>query len=33
MLKGKKPMLSFTTDATKDVYSYEGPHGNLDESI
>ena len=30
-LKGKKAMLSFTTDANKDVYSYENPHGDLDE--
>ncbi|HEX3012981.1 MAG TPA: NAD(P)H-dependent oxidoreductase [Methanobacterium sp.] len=31
LLKGKKAMLSFTTGATKDVYSSEGPHGDLDE--
>ena len=31
LLKGKKAMLSFTTGATKDVYSPEGPHGDLNE--
>ena len=31
LLKGKKAMLSFTTGATRDVYSSEGPHGDLDE--
>ncbi len=31
LLKGKKAMLSFTTGATKDVYSSNGPHGDLDE--
>jgi len=31
LLKGKKAILSFTTGATKDVYSSEGPHGELDE--
>ena len=31
LLKGKKAVLSFTTGATKDVYSSEGPHGDLDE--
>lgn len=31
LLKGKKAILSFTTGATKDVYSSEGPHGDLDE--
>ena len=31
LLKGKKAMLSFTTGATKDIYSSKGPHGDLDE--
>ncbi len=31
LLKGKKAVLSFTTGATRDVYSSEGPHGDLDE--
>ncbi|MEL7669032.1 NAD(P)H-dependent oxidoreductase [Methanobacterium sp.] len=31
LLKGKKAMLSFTTGAPKEVYSSEGPHGDLDE--
>lgn len=31
LLKGKKAMLSFTTGATKDVYSSEGPHGDINE--
>lgn len=31
LLKGKKAMLSFTTGATRDVYSAQGPHGDLDE--
>lgn len=31
LLRGKKTMLSFTTGATRDVYSSEGPHGDLDE--
>lgn len=31
LLRGKKAMLSFTTGATKDVYSAQGPHGDLDE--
>lgn len=31
LLRGKKAMLSFTTGATKDIYSSEGPHGDLDE--
>ena len=31
LLKGKKAMLSFTTGATRDVYSSKGPHGDLDE--
>ncbi|MEN6292135.1 MAG: NAD(P)H-dependent oxidoreductase [Methanobacterium sp.] len=31
LLKGKKAMLSFTTGAARDVYSSEGPHGDLDE--
>ncbi|MGB9936957.1 MAG: NAD(P)H-dependent oxidoreductase [Methanobacterium sp.] len=31
LLKGKKAMLSFTTGATKDIYSTEGPHGDLNE--
>lgn len=31
LLKGKKAMLSFTTGATRDVYSADGPHGDLEE--
>jgi NAD(P)H dehydrogenase (quinone) len=31
LLKSKKAMLSFTTGATRDVYSTQGPHGDLDE--
>ncbi len=31
LLKGKKAILSFTTGATKDIYSSEGPHGDLNE--
>ena len=31
LLRGKKAMLSFTTGATKDVYSSEGPHGDLND--
>ncbi|MGF7119068.1 NAD(P)H-dependent oxidoreductase [Methanobacterium oryzae] len=31
LLRGKKTMLSFTTGATRDIYSSEGPHGDLDE--
>jgi len=31
LLKGKRAMLSFTTGATKEVYSSHGPHGDLDE--
>ncbi|OEC84857.1 MULTISPECIES: NAD(P)H-dependent oxidoreductase [Methanobacterium] len=31
LLKGKKAMLSFTTGAPKEVYSSEGPHGDLND--
>jgi NAD(P)H dehydrogenase (quinone) len=31
LLKGKKAMLSYTTGATRDIYSLEGPHGDIEE--
>ena len=31
LLRGKKAMLSFTTGAPKEVYSSEGPHGDLND--
>ncbi|WP_414468762.1 NAD(P)H-dependent oxidoreductase [Methanobacterium sp. ACI-7] len=31
LLKGKKAMLSYTAGATRDIYSSEGPHGDLNE--
>ena len=33
LLKGKKAMLSFTTGATKEIYSSEGPHGDINEIL
>ncbi|MGZ7116668.1 MAG: NAD(P)H-dependent oxidoreductase [Methanobacterium sp.] len=33
LLKGKKAMLSFTTGATRDVYSSEGPHGDINHLL
>lgn len=33
LLKGKKAMLSFTTGATRDVYSSEGHHGEIDDLL
>jgi NAD(P)H dehydrogenase (quinone) len=29
LLKGKKAMLSYTTGATRDIYTREGPHGDI----
>lgn len=31
LLKGKKAMLAYTAGATRDIYSSEGPHGDLNE--
>ena len=31
LLKGKKAMLSFTTGAIRDMYTSEGPHGDINE--
>ena len=33
LLKGKKAMLSYTTGATNDLYSAQGPHGDIDEIL
>jgi NAD(P)H dehydrogenase (quinone) len=33
LLKGKKAMLSYTTGATRDVYSSQGPHGDIDDLL
>jgi NAD(P)H dehydrogenase (quinone) len=33
LLKGKKAMLSFTTGATKDLYSEGGPHGDFEQIL
>ena len=31
LLRGKKAILSFTTGATKEIYSSQGPHGDINE--
>ena len=31
LLKGKKAMLSYTTGATRDIYTNEGPHGDIND--
>lgn len=33
LLKGKKAMLAFTTGATRDLYSAQGPYGDIDELL
>lgn len=33
LLKGKKAMLSYTTGAPKELYSEEGPHGDIDNLL
>jgi NAD(P)H dehydrogenase (quinone) len=32
-LKGKKAMLSFTTGAPRELYSADGPHGEIDQLL